>query len=165
MYVQLSTSLNSIWLCSEGLIDISFNVSCSRRGPLLRYMKSFWWLIRYDMMVSYRFVIVVDRDVKYIGCPAILSAGSNMRFIWWCASYGFRPVFHLYVNLKREREARTWKIKQKIFYCMYSTSAWARRELETRIYDMWPWNASVKPIATCSDFSRSRTAFTGEEQK
>ena len=76
-----------------------------------------------------------------------------------------RPVFHLYVNLKREREARTWKIKQTIFYWMYSKSAWARRERETRIYDMWPWNASVKPIATCSDFSRSRTAFTGEEQK
>ena len=75
----------------------------------------------------------------------------------------FRPVFHLYGNVKREREARTWKIKQTIFYCMYSLSAWARREREARIYDMWPWSASVKPIATCSDFSRSRKVFTDEQ--
>jgi len=62
-------------------------------------------------------------------------------------SIGPRAI-HLYVNLKREREARTWKIKQTIFYCMYSISAWARRERETRIYDRWPCDASVKPIAT-----------------
>jgi len=68
------------------------------------------------------------------------------------------------MNLKREREARTWKIKQTIFYCMYSILAWAWREREMRIYDIWPWNASVKPITTCSDFSCSCTAFTGEEQ-
>jgi len=46
---------------------------------------------------------------------------------------------------------------------MYSLSAWARREREARIYDMWPWSASVKPIATCSDFSRSRKVFTDEQ--
>jgi hypothetical protein len=28
---------------------------------------------------------------------------------------------------------------------------------------MWPFNASVKPIPTCSDFSRSPTAFTDEK--
>ena len=48
---------------------------------------------------------------------------------------------------------------------MYSKSAWARLERETRIYDMWACNASVKPIATCSDFLSSGTALTDEEQK
>ena len=49
-----------------------------------------------------------------------------------------KPVFHLYVNLKREREARTWKIKQTIFYCKYSISARMTCARETRA-----WNRSL----------------------
>ena len=60
--------------------------------------------------------------------------------------------------------SQTWEIKQTIFYGMYSISTWARRERQTRIYDIWPCNSSLKPIATCSDFWSSRTAFTGEKQ-
>jgi len=48
---------------------------------------------------------------------------------------------------------------------MYSITAWTRRKRETRIYDMWSCNACVKPIATSSDISSSRTAFTDQSLK
>ena len=57
-----------------------------------------------------------------------------------------RPVFHLNVNMLRERKAQRWKLQQTIFFCMNSISAWARRERETRIYDMWPWTRSLHVV-------------------
>ena len=67
----------------------------------------------------------------------------------------------------RELETWTWSANvenQTNYFLLYvfhiSVSAtW------TRIYDMWPCNANVKPIATCSDFSRWRTSLRNKNKK
>jgi hypothetical protein len=71
----------------------------------------------------------------------------------WCRYFIFTETCS--VNMKREREKSN---KRFSIVCINY-----RREREMRIYDMWPCNASIKPIATCSDFSLSSTTFTDEK--
>jgi len=64
------------------------------------------------------------------------------------------------LNMKREREKSN---KRFSIVCIPY-----RRERDVNVKrEFWHVTvlASLKPIAACSDISRSRSAFTGEEQK
>jgi len=85
--------------------------------------------------------------------PLPTSVLRNATFVWggyknsltYCRSY-LRPVFHLYVNLKREREARTCKIKRFSIVCIpyrRERDVNVKREFMTRDRVTWAWNRSL----------------------
>jgi len=76
--------------------------------------------------------------VFYIKNAKLTVLGRYSIYTWACN-----------VNLKRECEQSNKRVS--IVWITFRQIPF-RRERETRIYDMWTWNASVKPIATCSDF-------------